>query len=68
MRNMADVKVALDELKEGSDSGKVDSPSPAHPVAPLPRRYLLPALAVALVAAGAVWWVSQQSNFACRHT
>ncbi len=58
-QHMSDVKVALDELKEESESGKLDSPAPSRSAAPTPRRYLVPALAVLLVTVGAVWWMNR---------
>jgi len=58
-QHMADVKVALEELKEESDSGRLAT----TPVAPAPPRsrllYAAMALAVvASVAAGVLWWRS----------
>ncbi len=63
-QHMADVKVALEELKEESESGKLDSPSPTRPVAASPRRYLVAGIALVLAAAGAAWWLSRPRSTA----
>jgi eukaryotic-like serine/threonine-protein kinase len=57
-QNMSDVAVALGELKEESESGKLETaPAPARHVTVSPRLALV-ALAVVAVAAGASWWLT----------
>ena len=54
-QHMADVKLALEELKEESESGI--SKGGIAPSAPVTRRWLIPALAgVVLVAAAGLYW------------
>ena len=56
-QNMSDVAVALDELKEESESGKLETtPAPARHVTVTPRLAMV-ALAVVAIAAGAAWWL-----------
>jgi Tol biopolymer transport system component len=64
-QNMSDLKVALEELKEESESGKLDSAALSRPTATKLRRYLVPSLAVLLLAAGA-WWLSRAKATAPR--
>jgi Tol biopolymer transport system component/predicted Ser/Thr protein kinase len=60
-QNMADVKVALEELKEESESGKLEAGVSATPA---PRRSLsrplaAAALLVVIAGAGAAWWLNR---------
>jgi Tol biopolymer transport system component len=56
-QHMSDVALALDELKEESESGKLETaPAPARHVTVSPRLAIV-ALAVLAVAAGASWWL-----------
>jgi Tol biopolymer transport system component/tRNA A-37 threonylcarbamoyl transferase component Bud32 len=58
-QNMSDVVVALDELKEESESGKLEAaPAPAKR-AFISRRLAIAALAVVAVAAAAIWWLDR---------
>jgi len=61
-QNMADVKLALEELRDESESGKLARP--AAQVAPAPRRWLWPAIAgvCALAAMAAIIWSYLQSG------
>jgi eukaryotic-like serine/threonine-protein kinase len=53
-QNMADLKVALEELKEESDTGQLTAPAA---LAPRPRwQFVAAALAVVAVLAAGVWW------------
>jgi len=65
--HMIDLKVALEELKEESESGR--PVVAARPVVSPPRRWLAPALAVMVAAAGAaaggsMWWLSRSRSAA----
>jgi serine/threonine protein kinase/dipeptidyl aminopeptidase/acylaminoacyl peptidase len=57
-QHIADVKVALDELREDSDTRKPTAATPPYTDAPPPRRWLWPVVAgaCAVVAAGAIAW------------
>jgi len=64
-QGMADVKVALEELKEESESGKLDIGVPATKTRPgvkLSRRFATMALPVILVAAGTIWSLSRNKT------
>jgi len=56
-QHMSDVALALDELKEESESGKLEAaPAPARHVSVSPRLAIV-ALAVVAIAASASWWL-----------
>jgi Tol biopolymer transport system component/tRNA A-37 threonylcarbamoyl transferase component Bud32 len=58
-QNMSDVVVALDELKEESESGKLEA-APAPPKrAFISRRLAVVALAILAVAAAGIWWLGR---------
>ncbi|MGA7410698.1 MAG: protein kinase, partial [Bryobacteraceae bacterium] len=63
-QHMADVRVALEELKEESDSGKLTPAQPAR--APRSRKGLLSGLIAALIllagAGGWLWWHSRPAK------
>jgi hypothetical protein len=70
-QGIADIKLALEELKEESESGKLSSQVAAAaavpPPARSPRRFVAIAMgAVALVAAalGLVWWLQKRASSA----
>jgi serine/threonine protein kinase len=54
-QNMADLKISLEELKEDSDSGKLQAPVRAR--TPSMRRPRLAVILMVLVAAGITWWL-----------
>jgi eukaryotic-like serine/threonine-protein kinase len=61
-QHMADVKVALEELKEESESGKLEAGVPALTARPgfnVSPRLAAAMLSVLIVAAGAVWWFTR---------
>ena len=60
-QGMADIKVALEELKEESESGKLDIgvPVKARPGFTLSRRWAAVVVPVILIAAGTLWWWSR---------
>ena len=53
-QHMADVKLALEELRDESESGKLVRPSAPLPATAAGHRWLLPSVALACVAVGAV--------------
>ena len=61
-QHMGDVKVALEELKEDSESGKLRAPKPPRPsIFP----WAIPALVVLLLGvAGLTWWLMRPSGTA----
>jgi len=67
-QHMADLRVALEELKEESESGKLTPAQPAQPAGS--RRWLVTSLSVALVllaGAGAwLWWHSKAARAPAR--
>jgi serine/threonine protein kinase len=61
-QHMADVKVALEELKEESESGKLELGAPpitTRPGLTVSPRLAVVTLSVLIVAAGAVWWFTR---------
>ena len=64
VQSMADLRVALDELREESESRKVvPSPQPARPSVAGSRRWLAVAATVVLIAtAGAAWFVMGRNS------
>jgi len=58
-QHMDDVKVALDELKEESDSGKLEAAPSKRPHIQVSPRFASIALVAAIILAGAVWWFAQ---------
>jgi serine/threonine protein kinase len=61
-QGMADIKVALDELREESESGKLDTGAPATVIREgsfISRRWAALMLAVVIVGAGIVWWLTR---------
>jgi eukaryotic-like serine/threonine-protein kinase len=67
-QTMADLRVALEELKEESDSGKLTPVQPAP--AARSRKWLVPGLSAALVllagAGGWLWWQSKPAKTSVR--
>jgi len=62
-QNMADVKVALDELKEDSDSGRLQAtPARARQFAPV--RLVVMAVAVVVLVAAGWYWLGRQRSVA----
>ena len=61
-QHMDDVKVALEELKEESDSGKLRVPKPPRPRFP---RWAIPAFVLLVAAvAGVTWWLTRSPKSA----
>ncbi len=58
-QHMDDVKVALEELKEESESGKLDAMPSPRPRALVSARLAVLAFAAVVVAAGAAWWLKR---------
>jgi eukaryotic-like serine/threonine-protein kinase len=61
-QHMADVKVALEELKEESESGKLEAgilPTTKRPGFTVSPRLAAVMLSVMILAAGAVWWFTR---------
>jgi serine/threonine protein kinase len=61
-QGMADIKVALEELKEESESGKLGTGLPVTTARPgfiKSRRWVAVAAPVILIAAGTLWWWSR---------
>jgi len=61
IQHMGDVKLALEELKEESDSGK-------QRVAPSPRRHILPwatlvLVSLVLIVGGVTWWLTHSAAY-----
>jgi serine/threonine protein kinase len=68
-QNMADLRVALEELKEESDSGKLTPAQPARETRS--RKWLVPCLSAALIlllagAGGWLWWHSRPAKTTVR--
>ena len=60
VQSMADAKVALEELKEDSESGKLEAAAPAaRSKSPRLAAVALIALPILLAAAGAAWWLNR---------
>lgn len=56
-QNMADVKLALEDLKEDSDSGKLRAPAAVRPRVSVP--IIVGLIVVLLAAAGITWWMTR---------
>jgi eukaryotic-like serine/threonine-protein kinase len=61
-QNMTDLKLALEELKEESDSGKLRAPARPRPRISVPVVTAL--LLVVLAAAGVAWWLARSRSTA----
>src|SRR5271169_459556 len=66
LQTMADLRVALEELKEESESGKLQAPAPLRPHI---WRWVLPTLLlVGLAIAAATWWLARSPREAAATT